>query len=129
MVVYDMIADQSSSANLPDDSISPLTSLSLTGIYYGFARVYPSIKTSTSTLSSTQPQSLSSDNIAELPKRTAPYPDQAQDHPTKKAHMSEADYDVWPMVMSVGWNPYYNNEKLTAVSGVGYERCRVGRIH
>ncbi len=26
------------------------------------------------------------------------------------------DFDVWPMVMSVGWNPYYKNEKLTAVS-------------
>lgn len=26
------------------------------------------------------------------------------------------DREVWPMVMSMGWNPYYKNEKLTAVS-------------
>lgn len=25
------------------------------------------------------------------------------------------DLKVWPMVMSLGWNPYYKNEKLTAV--------------
>ena len=25
------------------------------------------------------------------------------------------DLKVWPMVMSLGWNPYYRNEKLTAV--------------
>lgn len=28
----------------------------------------------------------------------------------------EEDRKVWPMVMSMGWNPYYKNEKLTAVS-------------
>jgi riboflavin kinase len=25
------------------------------------------------------------------------------------------DLQVWPMVMSIGWNPFYKNEKLTAV--------------
>jgi hypothetical protein len=39
----------------------------------------------------------------------------------KKGQLSGDDYDIWPMVMSVGWNPYYNNEKLTAVS---YDRQR-----
>jgi riboflavin kinase len=26
------------------------------------------------------------------------------------------DVEVLPMVMSLGWNPFYKNEKLTAVS-------------
>jgi hypothetical protein len=30
--------------------------------------------------------------------------------------LSEEDGKVWPMVMSVGWNPYFKNEKITAVS-------------
>jgi len=28
--------------------------------------------------------------------------------------LSEEDGKVWPMVMSVGWNPYFKNEKITA---------------
>ena len=28
----------------------------------------------------------------------------------------EEDLTVLPMVMSLGWNPFYKNEKLTAVS-------------
>lgn len=39
-----------------------------------------------------------------------------------RVHLGEGDdvpsedREVWPMVMSMGWNPYYKNEKLTAVS-------------
>lgn len=32
------------------------------------------------------------------------------------APLPEGDLKVWPMVMSLGWNPFYKNEKLTAVS-------------
>jgi hypothetical protein len=32
------------------------------------------------------------------------------------AALPEDDLKVWPMVMSLGWNPFYKNEKLTAVS-------------
>lgn len=34
----------------------------------------------------------------------------------KKGTFQDADLDVQPMVMSLGWNPYYKNEKMTAVS-------------
>jgi riboflavin kinase len=33
-----------------------------------------------------------------------------------KKGLSVEDGKVWPMVMSVGWNPYFRNEKITAVS-------------
>jgi riboflavin kinase len=29
--------------------------------------------------------------------------------------LSSDELQVWPMVMSIGWNPFYKNEKLTAV--------------
>ena len=32
------------------------------------------------------------------------------------AQVGEKDTVVYPMVMSLGWNPYYNNEKRSAVS-------------
>lgn len=71
---------QHSPANLPDDSLGPITSVAKTGIYYGFARVHP-------------------------------------DHEGSEAvgTFTEADLAILPMVMSLGWNPYYKNEKLTAV--------------
>jgi riboflavin kinase len=28
---------------------------------------------------------------------------------------SNSDSEVFPMVMSLGWNPFYKNERLTAV--------------
>jgi riboflavin kinase len=63
------------------------------------------------------------DTISHLPGKTASYP-QAQvdgvdndkpqstgpDHPS----LREEDYAVWPMVMSVGYNPYYGNKEMTA---------------
>lgn len=32
------------------------------------------------------------------------------------SQVGETDKTVYPMVMSLGWNPYYNNEKRSAVS-------------
>nr|WPS94659.1 Riboflavin kinase [Naematelia aurantialba] len=77
-------------------------------------------------------------SISALPAETAPYPpnsvalgenadetgaaggegeDQAPGlglgaWPGKR--LSDQDSRVWPMVMSVGWNPYFKNEKITA---------------
>jgi riboflavin kinase len=34
----------------------------------------------------------------------------------EKRRLGKEDGKVWPMVMSVGYNPYFKNEKLTAVS-------------
>lgn len=31
------------------------------------------------------------------------------------AQVGEVGSTVYPMVMSLGWNPYYNNEKRSAV--------------
>lgn len=85
---------------------------------------------------------LSKEDIENLPDHTAAYP-QAQkeaEHidtnseqaPSSSTNSTESstgdkrevtepklqkeDYDVWPMVMSVGYNPYYKNKELTAVS-------------
>ncbi|KIM45840.1 hypothetical protein M413DRAFT_23658 [Hebeloma cylindrosporum] len=63
-------------ANLPDDSITPISTVLKTGVYYGYAQVVP-------------PEE----------RRTAFRPE---------------DVKVLPMVMSLGWNPFYKNEKLTA---------------
>jgi len=60
-------------ANLPDESILPLSTAAKTGVYYGFAQV--------------------------LPPRDVDVPE---------------DIKVLPMVMSLGWNPFYKNERLTA---------------
>lgn len=137
----------------------------MTGIYYGFARVFPSLTTpspsvfptpsasGTSTplpaqqaasssgdhqhlnvLSSSSEAALpspstkdrsgtagataplSSDTISQLPAETAPYPpDSVPGELTTVKRLSDEDGQVWPMVMSVGWNPYFKNEKITAV--------------
>lgn len=63
-------------ANLPDDSITPLSSVAITGVYYGFAQVVPP--------------------------------------PEHAANFEPEDIMVLPMVMSLGWNPFYKNERLSA---------------
>ncbi|CAA7260192.1 unnamed protein product [Cyclocybe aegerita] len=63
-------------ANLPDESITPISSVAKTGVYYGYAQVIP-----------------------------------PAEHPEG---FSLEDLKVLPMVMSLGWNPFYKNEKLTA---------------
>jgi len=63
-------------ANLPDNSISPLSSIGQTGVYYGYAQVIPP--------------------------------------PEHASNFGPDDIKVLPMVMSLGWNPYYKNERLSA---------------
>lgn len=69
-----LIAD---TANLPDESITPISSVAKTGVYYGYAQVVP-------------------------PK-------------DGNSALRPEDKKVLPMVMSLGWNPFYKNERLTAV--------------
>jgi len=57
-------------ANLPDESITPMSSVCKPGVYFGYAQVYG---------------------------------------------LSGQEGKVHPMVMSLGWNPFYKNERLTAV--------------
>ncbi|KAI9428683.1 riboflavin kinase [Lactarius indigo] len=63
-------------ANLPDESITPMTSVCKPGVYFGYAQVYG---------------------------------------------LSEQEGKVHPMVMSLGWNPFYKNERLTAEIHIMYE--------
>jgi riboflavin kinase len=54
-----------------------MSSVAATGVYYGFAQIFP---------------------------------------PKDAEHsLSGKDAEVLPMVMSLGWNPIYKNERLTAV--------------
>ncbi|TFK56102.1 riboflavin kinase [Heliocybe sulcata] len=62
-------------ANLPDESLAHMSQITQTGVYYGYARVYP---------------------------------------PEDAENLSGQDVKVLPMVMSLGWNPFYKNERLTA---------------
>ncbi|KAM5535706.1 hypothetical protein V8D89_010693 [Ganoderma adspersum] len=63
-------------ANLPDESIIPMSSVTKTGVYYGYAQV-----------------SRERDGKPVLP---------------------EEDGKVLPMVMSLGKNPFYKNERMSA---------------
>ncbi|KAA1466110.1 riboflavin kinase [Dentipellis sp. KUC8613] len=63
-------------ANLPDESITPMSSVCEPGVYYGYGQV-----------------STATNGEHKLP---------------------EEDVKVFPMVMSLGWNPFYKNERLTA---------------
>ncbi|KAH9853688.1 riboflavin kinase [Lenzites betulinus] len=63
-------------ANLPDESILPMSSVTESGVYYGYAQV-----------------SREKDG---------------------KTILSEEEGQVLPMVMSLGWNPFYKNERMTA---------------
>ncbi|RXK42525.1 riboflavin kinase [Tremella mesenterica] len=161
-------------ANLPDSSLHPLEVLNhKTGIYYGFARIFPSTSTplptapttpttsrlGTPDISSPHPSSnlkptfhdsspnskttshdspsntktktnhdlhpnknkkqievhgLSSEEIQNLPAETAPYPPDSEEAKEGRKRLIEDDTKVWPMVMSIGWNPYFKNEKVTA---------------
>lgn len=67
-------------ANLPDEALESMTSVTTTGIYFGYARVHPLIA-----------------STGEL------------------GDVKDEELETSPMVMSLGWNPFYKNEKLTAV--------------
>lgn len=73
---------------------------------------------------------LTAEAIQSLPAHTAPYPpDSVPATPGEggevkvvQRRLPDDDGKVWPMVMSVGWNPYFKNEKITAVSTGGVQR-------
>jgi len=63
-------------ANFPDESLPPMSSVTKTGVYYGYAQIY-------------------------CPEN-------------EQIPLCEKDGQVLPMVMSLGWNPFYKNERMTA---------------
>ncbi|KAL0070942.1 riboflavin kinase [Marasmius tenuissimus] len=68
-------------ANLPDESISAMSSTVKTGVYYGYAQIIP----------------------------------------TGSSDFTDEDKQVLPMVMSLGWNPFYKNKRLTAEIHIMHE--------
>ncbi|KAG8952765.1 riboflavin kinase [Tulasnella sp. 424] len=66
-------------ANLPDEALESMASVTTTGIYYGYARVHPVVEES-----------------------------------GKTGDCKGEDLETYPMVMSLGWNPFYKNQKMTA---------------
>ncbi|GAA5995679.1 riboflavin kinase [Rhodotorula paludigena] len=79
-------------ANLPDSSIEPYAHTLNTGVYFGFARVL-------------DPAS------AERDAALSAFPSPSDSSPSTGPN----DHDrVHPMVMSIGWNPFYNNDTRTA---------------
>lgn len=89
-------------ANLPESASRPLTDLGLEGVFYGWAQLIPPVDTSVSPDSTPV-----SERLAHLSGRTAPYPQQEQ------ATLGPDDFAVWPMAVSVGKVPFYNNDKLS----------------
>jgi len=63
-------------ANLPDESITPMSSVCKPGVYFGYAQVYG---------------------------------------------LSGQEGKVHPMAMSLGWSPFYKNERLTAEIHIMHE--------
>jgi hypothetical protein len=45
-----------------------------------------------------------------------------------KRRLGSEDGKIWPMVMSVGYNPYFKNEKVTAVCGITLGRGNADEI-
>jgi len=66
-------------ANLPDEALEAMTSVTTTGIYFGYARVDPIVECT-----------------------------------GQPGEVKDKELETYPMVMSLGWNPFYKNEKLTA---------------
>ncbi|KDQ07577.1 hypothetical protein BOTBODRAFT_38662 [Botryobasidium botryosum FD-172 SS1] len=71
-------------ANLPDEALEPLASATHPGIYFGYARV----------------------------RRDRGTGEKAETE--EIANLTDADLDAFPMAMSLGFNPYYKNKKMTA---------------
>jgi FAD synthase len=79
-------------ANLPDESLPAMSSVTQTGVYYGYAQV------------------LSVPKDGEAPLR-------------------DEDRLIHPMVMSLGWNPFYKNKQLTAVSNIAFVSFSLSKQH
>lgn len=51
--------------------------------------------------------------------RVVPLPSSTSSEPGSSSSASDDAHDVvWPMVMSIGWNPFYNNTTRTSVRSI-----------
>jgi riboflavin kinase len=71
---------------------------------------------------------MDADAISALPAHTAPYPSNSCSgmDGDEKRRLKDEDGKIWPMVMSVGYNPYFKNEKVTAVCHIFYLKSAKG---
>lgn len=92
-------------ANIPSDSYSEILSLTSsiegeTGIYYGWAAVYPS--------------SIDREEVTRKARETAVPSNRQVNYNYGAALGPEEKGVVFPMVMSIGWNPFYHNVDRSA---------------
>ncbi|KIK65531.1 hypothetical protein GYMLUDRAFT_159585 [Collybiopsis luxurians FD-317 M1] len=82
-------------ANFPEDNadVAKMVGKVETGVYYGWARVVP------------HPMNSEENGNTNL----------------QPGNLCESDIQVHPMVMSLGWNPFYKNKKLTAEIHIMHE--------
>lgn len=93
-------------ANIPSDSYKDILDVTSgiegdTGIYYGWAAVYPSSRSKEEVSKKASEAAVPCDRVVEYN-----YGALLQDNVDKGV--------VFPMVMSVGWNPFYGNKKRSA---------------
>ncbi|KAG0321187.1 riboflavin kinase [Linnemannia gamsii] len=102
-------------ANLPEEAIAAQEDKMVTGIYYGWAQVVVRTTPESRFLSST---STTQDTLA--PSSTSTLPGSTNTNVARSASSSSSSLatscpaTVYPMVMSLGWNPFYKNEKKSA---------------
>lgn len=92
-------------ANLPSDSYSKILEATSsiegeTGIYFGWAAVYPSTSTH--------------EEVAEKASVTVPCNRKVEYNYGNLLQKKVDKGVVFPMVMSVGWNPFYHNKERSA---------------
>ncbi|KAF8937056.1 putative riboflavin kinase [Dissophora ornata] len=90
-------------ANLPEDAMETQEQHMVTGIYYGWAQVVVKNKpdcTSTTTDKSTE-EATETETVE-------------SDSSSTSSLATHCPATVYPMVMSLGWNPFYKNEKKSA---------------
>lgn len=95
-------------ANLPEEAIAAQEDKLVTGIYYGWAQVVvrtaPESHTAIThdTPSSTLPSTTGINEVARSASSSS------------SSLATSCPATVYPMVMSLGWNPFYKNEKKSA---------------
>ncbi|KAF9543039.1 riboflavin kinase [Mortierella hygrophila] len=96
-------------ANLPEEAIAAQEDKLVTGIYYGWAQVVVrttpdshTLTTSNDTPSSTLPSTTGTNAVARSASSSS------------SSLATSCPATVYPMVMSLGWNPFYKNEKKSA---------------
>ncbi|KAF9354032.1 riboflavin kinase [Mortierella sp. AD094] len=88
-------------ANLPEEAIAAQEDKMVTGIYYGWAQV----------VVRTKPEHSSTETSGSAASETSVAESASSSTSSLATHCPAT---VLPMVMSLGWNPFYKNEKKSA---------------